>query len=134
MRRRSSPVLVPEWPLALRHVIVAAERECPPGQAAAIRELIALALAKVPSRGIFDPTTRGEDELFGAIDAVAEAYLELRQARTSWRAALRRSGLALPDRDRVEGAAHQVQGVYDTAYYYTGLAFGLVWVAGSRAG
>jgi len=135
MRRRpSSSVLVAEWSPALRGLLLAAQRECPPGHAEALRELTALALVKVPSRGIFDPTTRGEHELFGAIDAIAEAHLELGDARAAWRTALRRSGLALPARDDVEGAAQQVQGVYDTAYYYTGLAFGLAWVAGSRVG
>jgi hypothetical protein len=127
-------VSLAEWPRALRQIIRAAERECPSGHAEALRELTALALTKVPSRGIFDPAARGEHELFAAIDAVAHAHLDLAEARTAWRTALQDAAMSIEARDEVERAALQVQGVSDTAYFYTGLAFGLAWVSVYRTG
>jgi hypothetical protein len=125
MQRRSPSVTPADWPLMLRRLIRAAEVECPPGHAKAIRELTALALHKVPARGVFDPGTHGEDELFAAIDAVARAHLELADAREEWRTALDALGATTEQRDEVERAALQVQSVSDTAYFYAGLAFGL---------
>lgn len=124
-RRMPSSPLVSEWPLQLRLLILAAERECPAGHAGALRELTSLALTKVPARGIFDPTARGEHDLFAAIDAVASRHLDLGAARAAWRRAVREARLDLQARDRLEHAAQQVQGVSDTAYFYAGLAFGL---------
>ncbi|MBI2220413.1 MAG: hypothetical protein HYU53_04335 [Acidobacteria bacterium] len=128
-RRRARAASAVEWPLALRQIILAAERECTGGHAEALRELLALALVKVPSRGIFDPTCRGEDELFTAIESVAHAYLDLRPARKAWREALRTAATDINARDRVEQAALQLQCVSDTAYFYAGLAFGLAAVS-----
>jgi hypothetical protein len=133
-RRRSQSVDLTEWPLPLRQIIRAAERECPRGHAAALRELTALAITKVPSRGIFDPAARGEHELFAAIESVAQAHLELADARTAWRTALRAAALDLQARDEVERAALQLQTVSDTAYFYAGLAFGLASAVAYRAG
>jgi len=109
----------------LRQLIRAAELECPRGHAEALRELTALALQKVPSRGIFDPGARGEEDLFVAIESIAQAHLELAGARDAWRGALEAAHLSLDPRDEIERAALQVQSVSDTAYYYAGLAFGL---------
>lgn len=129
MRRRQSKSVTPvDWPRTLRWVIQAAEQECPRGHASALRELTALALRKVPSRGIFDPSVRGEEDLFAAIDSVAKAHLELVEARIAWRRALEAGNLTLDQRDGLEQAALQVQSVSDTAYFYTGLAFGLAFV------
>jgi hypothetical protein len=132
-RRQSRPVPLAEWPQTLRWVIHAAEHECPRGHANALRELTALALRKVPSRGIFDPAVRGEEDLFAAIDSVAKAHLELLEARTAWRTALDAAGASLDVRDAIEEAALQVQSVSDTAYFYTGLAFGLAFLHVHRA-
>ncbi|HEX3701855.1 MAG TPA: hypothetical protein VHU82_00900 [Vicinamibacterales bacterium] len=93
-----------------------------------------LALRKVPSRGIFDPAARGEDDLFSAIEAVARDHLELTDARASWRAALEAAALDLDRRDDLERAALQVQTVSDTAYFYAGLAFGLASLCVYRTG
>jgi hypothetical protein len=135
MRRRSSSSPTPaEWPFHLRQVIRAAERECPRGHADALRELTALALTKAPARGIFDPSARGEHELFGAIEGVAKNHLGLTGARVAWQGAVRGAHLELEARDRIERAALQVQTVSDTAYFYAGLAFGLVSVSLYRAG
>lgn len=114
-----------EWPPHLRLVIRAAERECPDGHAGALGELTSLALTKVPARGIFDPTWRGEHDLFAAIDAVAIRHLGMRRARGAWRRAMREAKLELQARDRLEHAVQHMQGISDTAYFYAGLAFGL---------
>jgi len=127
-RRQSKSVPLADWPWTLRWVIQAAEEECPHGHANALRELTALALHKVPSRGIFDPAVRGEEDLFTAIESVAKAHLELGEARVAWRRALEAGGGNLEQRDALEQAAMQVQSVSDTAYFYTGLAFGLAFV------
>lgn len=125
MRRRSpSPLKSAEWPFYLRRVIRAAELECPRGHAQALAELSELALLKVPARGIFDPTSRGEHELFGVIESVARRHLGLIQARRAWHGALGKAGLELAARDGIERSALQIQAVSDTAYYYAGLAFG----------
>jgi hypothetical protein len=135
MRRRPSrSESLAEWPPALRRIIRAAERECPTGHAQALRAFTALALTKVPARGIFDPTTRGEQELFAAIEAVAQTHLELSDARAAWRTALKAAALDLEIQDEVERAALQVRTVSDTAYFYAGLAFGLATVVAYRSG
>jgi hypothetical protein len=130
--RRTSPESPPDWPATLRRVVQAAEHECPRGHADALRELTALALRKVPARGIFDPGARDEEELYVAIEAVAQAHLELAEARNAWRGALEGSGLSLEQRDELERSALQVQGVSDTAYFYAGLAFGLAFTCFCR--
>jgi hypothetical protein len=90
--------------------------------------LTALAAQKLPSRGLLDPAARGDDTLFAAIEAVANAHLGLRDARTEWRAALDAADVEFDVRDRLERAALHVQTVSDTSYYYTGLTFGLAFV------
>lgn len=125
MRRRSFSHSRPDLPAHLRDVIRAAARECPPGHAGALRDLTALAATKVPARGIFDPAARGEQDLFAAIDSVANRHLGRRAARRGWRRALHASRLDLESHDRIERAAVQLQAISDTAYFYAGLAFGL---------
>jgi hypothetical protein len=110
-------------------VLRAAERECPKGHAAALRDLTALAVRKVPARGIFDPSARGDDELFTAIEVIANRHLGRTRARASWKAAVRGAQLEFPARDRIERAALTAQAVSDTAYFYAGLAFGLTWLS-----
>ena len=127
-RRQSKSEPLVDWPWTLRWIVQAAEQECPRGHASALRELTALALHKVPSRGIFDPAVRGEEDMFVAIESVAKAHLELVEARGAWRKALEAGGVNLEQRDALEEAALQVQSVSDTAYFYAGLAFGLVFV------
>ncbi len=133
MRRRSRgslKVVEPvDLPVHLRQVIRAAERECPRGHAGALQDLTALAVRKVPARGIFDPTARGEEDLFRAIETIADRHLGRTPARGAWKAAIRGGRLELAARDRIERAALQVQGVSDTAYFYAGLAFGLTWIS-----
>ena len=118
----------PDLPAQLRHLFHAAEHECPEGHACALAELTALAVRKVPGRGIFDPAARGEHELFTAIEVIANRHLGRKRARAAWGAALRGAALELHARDRIERAALELQAVSDTAYFYAGLAFGLTWV------
>jgi hypothetical protein len=132
--RRPRSVTLTEWPPTLRYCFRAAELECPPGHADALLALSALALRKVPTRGIFDPGLHGEHELFAAIEAVATEHLELGPARAAWRAALEAADLGLELRDDIEQAALRVQGVSDTAYFYAGLAFGLATMCMFREG
>ena len=114
-----------QWPEQLQLLFVAAEHECPAGHAPALRELTALARIKVPGRGIFDPTARGEHDLFAAIEGVADRHLGMRQAKATWKRVVHRAGLEPEAREAIEQAAQQLQGVSDTAYFYAGLAFGL---------
>jgi hypothetical protein len=116
----------------LRRLIDAADLECPRGHADALRALTALALRKVPARGVFDPGSRDESDMLVAIESVARAHLDLRGARKAWRRALADADLDLERRDALERGALQVQIVSDTAYFYAGLAFGLVLVAMGR--
>ena len=127
-RHRRSSEFPRDWPATLRRVFKAAEGECPRGHAEALRDLTTLALRKVPARGIFDPGARDEEELFVAIEDVARAHLELTPARNAWREALEGSGLSLEQRDALERSALGAQSVSDTAYFYAGLAFGLVFM------
>jgi hypothetical protein len=123
--RRSRSLAKLNVPPALRSIIRAAQAECPPGHAEALAALTALAQHKVPARGIFEPGVRDEPELFVAIEAVAKAHLEFGEARATWRGALKSAPLTFEQRDKLETAALQVVDVSDTAYFYTGLAFGL---------
>jgi hypothetical protein len=129
MPRRPSTFPTPDLPAHLRHVLRAAERECPKGHARALRDLTSLAVRKVPARGIFDPSARGDDELFTAIEVIANRHLGRARARASWKAAVRGAQLEFATRDRVERAALTMQSVSDTAYFYAGLAFGLTWLS-----
>lgn len=131
-RRRSTAVSAPEWPAAILRILLAAEHECPRGHARALYELTAIAFTKVPARGVFDPTCRGDEELFSAVERVALAHLELASARRAWHRALDEARLDASRRDLVETAALELQTASDTAYYYTGLAFGLVATTVSR--
>ena len=134
MRRRSRTttdraVALADLPAPVRRVIHAAERECPRGHAGALRDLTRLAARKAPARGIFDPTIRGEEDLFKAIETIADRHLGHRVSRRAWKRAIRRARLELDARDRIERAALEAQTVSDIAYFYAGLAFGLTWVS-----
>lgn len=126
-RRRSRPSTSPPLPAALQHLVHVCKIECPTGHAEALSAFIRLALYKVPIRGIFDPGMREEPELYSAIDSVAEAHLDLVDARRTWRAALKAANLPLEKRDDIETAVLQMQTAFDTAYFYAGLAFGLAY-------
>lgn len=128
-RRRSSSFALADFPPTLRYVVKAAEIECPRGHAEALTDLTAFALHKVPVRGIFDPGTREEPELFMAVEAAAEAHLGLSAALRRWRTAIKAADLPLERRDTIETAALHVRDISDTAYFYAGVAFGLTFMS-----
>jgi hypothetical protein len=132
--RRSRSSSLADWPPTLRYVIQSAQRECPRGHADALAELTALAFRKVPSRGVFDPAARGEDDLYAAIESVARTHFRYGEARAAWRRALDAAALDLTRRDDIERAAQQVQAASDSAYFYAGLAFGLAAISLYRTG
>jgi len=134
MRRHSGTttdraVALADLPVPIRRVIRAAERECPKGHAGALRDLTELAARKAPARGIFDPTVRGEDDLFKAIETIADRHLGHRRSRRALTRAIRRARLELDTRDRIERAALEARTVSDIVYFYAGLAFGLTWIS-----
>jgi hypothetical protein len=128
-RRSSSTTTRADWPPVLRQLLRAAEAECPRGHADALHAFTALALRKVPARGIFDPGMHDEHELFGTIESIARSHLALADARSAWQRAMEAAGLTLEQRDEIESASMQVQSVSDTAYFYAGLAFGLAFLS-----
>lgn len=129
MPRRSRSRQLSDLSPTMRLLIKAAERECPPGHAEALVDLSALALRKVPSRGLFEPGTRDEPEFFADIESVAKAHLAFGGARSAWNGALDKAHLSRDLRDDIETAALHLQGVSETAYFYAGLAFGLTFVS-----
>src|SRR5260221_14205816 len=105
--KRAEPI---DLPVHLRHVLRAAEYECPRGHAKALRDLTALAVRKVPARGIFDPTARGDEDLFRAIETVADRHLGRTPARAAWKAAVRGGRLDPARRCRIVRAAPHAPG------------------------
>jgi len=126
---KDRPVAIADLPVPVRRVIRAAERECPKGHARALRDLSRLATRKAPARGIFDPTIRGEDDLFREIESIADRHLGSRASRKALNRAIRRARLEMEARDRIERAALEARTVSDIVYFYTGLAFGLTWLS-----
>jgi hypothetical protein len=132
-RRRSSSPTRTAVPPALLPIVRAAQTQCPSGHADALAALLILASQKVPARGIFDPGVRDEPDFYLEIETVAKAHLEFGEARAAWRKALKAANLGIDLRDDIEAAALDVAGISDTAYFYTGLAFGLVFASPWRA-
>jgi len=118
----------------LRRIVRAAELECPRGHAEALRALTTLALRQVPSRGIFDPSAKGEHKLYTAIESVARNHLEMGEARSALRKALDTVALPIERRDEIERATLEIQSASDTAYFYAGLAFGLAFSSYVKGG
>ena len=126
MRRRTGRQDRP-WPRGFRLLVRALDAECPPEHVAAFRAFVRLALVKVPSRGIFDPTLRGEDELFSEVERIARRHLGLSGPRDRWSTVLRRLRRgARTSSDIVEGVATEMWSISDTAYFLLGLSMGLV--------
>ncbi len=132
-RRGAGRVAIADWPPAIRELVRAAETECPRGHAGALADLTTLALRKVPARGVFDPSAQGDHELFAEIEQVGRAHFALADAEAAWRQAIKATTLPVEQRDALERAAVDVQTASDTAYFYTGLAFGLVFVCVYRS-
>jgi len=130
-RRRTSSDPSVDCPLLLSRLIRVAQRECPAGHGDTLRDMIGMALHKMPARGIFDPAAGGEHELYAVIDRIAKAHLSSARARAAWHKAIEAASLELTQRDNIEVAAAEVRHISDSAYYYAGLAFGLVFASRS---
>jgi hypothetical protein len=92
--------------------------------ARALEEFGSLARWAVPVHGVFVPNN---DDVVRTIDVVAKRHLALGRARQEFRAALS-AVEPFGQRDAVESAQNRVQTASDEAYFYAGVAFGVVLV------
>lgn len=92
-----------------------------PGEGTALRAFGALARVQIPARGVFAPI---ENELYAAIDGIANEHLDLATLRKAFGSAL--VGIEpLTKLDEIEVAANEFCAVSDIAYFNAGLAFGI---------
>ena len=92
------------------------------GHASALEELSAWAMVSVPARGVLAPRA---DADFRSIQAIASRHLRYADASQAFQRALKSAG-ALPAVYEIESTANHLRSVDDDAYYYAGLASGLV--------
>jgi hypothetical protein len=126
-RRRSNvdrdlpPLLV--WLInAAKHAGTDAEGADIGGAPEALRGFGALASRALPIYGVFVPNN---PDICVEIEHVSKAHLGLDQARREFRKALKVVE-AFDQRDPIESAHSHLRSVEDEAYYYAGLAFGIV--------
>jgi hypothetical protein len=126
-RRRSDsdgdlpPLLV--WLInAAKHARKDAEGGDIGGAPNALRDLGALASRALPVHGVF---VANNPDICGEIQRISKAHLGLDQARRECRKALKVVE-AFDQRDPIESAHNHLRSVEDQAYYYAGLAFGIV--------
>jgi hypothetical protein len=95
------------------------------GHAAALAVLGRWALQRVPARGVLAPDG---DVDYRAIEDVAGRYLRFRVATRALREmlAVAKAGGVASKVDEIESAANWVRSISDNAYYYAGLASGVV--------
>jgi hypothetical protein len=98
-----------------------AERHDPEAVALALEAFGSLASWAIPVHGLFVPSN---NDVCAAVERVAQAHLGLEHARRELRKSLRVIE-AFEQRDPIESAYTQVRTVYDEAYFYAGLAFGI---------
>jgi hypothetical protein len=122
--REDSTDLLP--PLLVR-IIEAAERTTADsdnhrGHAAALAAFGGWALVAVPARGVLAPST---DPEYREVEAIAERHLNFRAARHAVQNAreIMKDCAGLDDLETAENLARAVS---DNAYYYAGLAVGVV--------
>ena len=90
--------------------------------ARSLRALSELAAVEVPGHGVFSAAER--DEVFSAIDRIANAHLDFARARRAFTAATERvTDFEL--RDEIQVKATEVRTVSDRAYFLAGIAFGM---------
>lgn len=92
------------------------------GAAKALLEFGELALWALPIQGVFVPNN---NDVSLIIDRAATRYLGLEEARREFREALQVVE-AFAQRDPIESAHNHVRAVSEEAYFYAGLAFGLM--------
>ena len=114
-------------------MVKAARSERPKGHGDALASLIGFAFRHMPARGIFEPGDIDDAVFWKEIQDVARAHLGFDGARAEMRKALDKAELSWEQRDAIEGAALHVRAISDTAGYYAGLAFGLVFASISEA-
>jgi hypothetical protein len=88
----------------------------------ALRELGTLASRALPIHGVFVPNN---PDICVEIQRVSKAHLGFDQARREFQKALKVVE-AFDQRDPIESAHNHLRSVEDEAYYYAGLAFGIV--------
>jgi hypothetical protein len=116
-------------PLLVRIIEAAAARpdDSSPrkGHAAALAILGYWALKRVPARGVLAPDA---DVDYRAIEDVAGRYLRFRVAARALREvlAVAKTGGVVAKVDEIDTAATWVRSISDNAYYYAGLATGVV--------
>jgi hypothetical protein len=93
----------------------------------ALRELGTLASRALPIHGVFVPNN---PDICVEIQRVSKAHLGFHQARREFRKALKVIE-AFDQRDPIESAHNHLRSVEDEAYYYAGLAFGIVLASAS---
>ena len=125
-RRRSNgdrdlpPLLV--WLIkAAKHAGKDAEGADIGGAPEALRGFGALASRALPIYGVFVPNN---PDICVEIERISKAHLGLDQARREFRK--RKVVEAFEQRNAIESAHTQLRTVEDEAYYYAGLAFGIV--------
>ena len=121
-------------PLLVR-IIAAAERMAADsddhtGHAPALADFGSWALIAVPGRGVLAPST---DPEYRAIEAIAERHLMFREARRAVQNA-RAIMKGCAGLDQLETAERRARAVSDNAYYYAGLAAGVVLADLARRG
>jgi hypothetical protein len=92
------------------------------GAPSALRELGMLASRTLAIHGVFVPNN---PDVCVEIQRVSKTYLGLDQARREFRKAMKAVD-AFDQRDAIESAHNHLRSVEDEAYYYAGLAFGIV--------
>ena len=90
--------------------------------ARSLRALSELAAVEVPGHGVFSAAER--DEVFSAIERIANAHLDFARPRRAFAAATGRVA-DFELRDEIQVRATEVRSVSDRAYFLAGVAFGL---------
>ena len=90
--------------------------------ARSLRALSELAAVEVPGHGVFSAAER--DEVFSAIERIANAHLGFARARHAFATATERVA-DFATRDEIQVKATEVRAVSDRAYFLAGIAFGL---------
>ncbi|MGH9345858.1 MAG: hypothetical protein ACRD26_01195 [Vicinamibacterales bacterium] len=125
--RRVRNHLVPPLPPLLVRIIHAANKAPGDstdrgGQGAVLADLGQWALVQIPSRGVLAPA---DEHAYKAIHDIAMRHLPYREARRAFRTALS-SVEPVERRHDIESAQNWLRSVSDDAYYYAGLACGII--------
>lgn len=128
---RSRPIVPPPGRLRLERLIQAARtaRHDAEGRdtravARALDEFGRLASWAIPVHGLFVPNN---NDICAAVESAARAHFDLDTARRELTRHLKVVS-AFEQRDAIETAQTQVRLVYDEAYFYAGVAFGVSFV------